>query len=91
MVKARGYELLPATRLPVGVDLRGFGLIKGFRVNNGDFGLTQKSAPPTTCFAHALNIERCTFGCYNLTVHRLEANKTIYRRKSYEIIPDCPN
>jgi hypothetical protein len=32
MVKARGYELLPATRLKSGVVLRGFGLTIGISV-----------------------------------------------------------
>jgi hypothetical protein len=32
MVKARGYELLPVTRLKSGVDLRGFGLTIGASV-----------------------------------------------------------
>jgi hypothetical protein len=38
MVKARGYELLAVTQLKLGVDLRGFGLIAGIRVNSRDLG-----------------------------------------------------
>jgi hypothetical protein len=32
MVKARGYELLPATQLKLGVVLRGFGSVTGISV-----------------------------------------------------------
>jgi hypothetical protein len=38
MVKARGYKLLPVTRLKSGVDLRGFRLTVGLLFNSNDVG-----------------------------------------------------